>query len=782
MAKGRSMSSHSPQGSQRIANKIHDHLNNPETRQRLNERFAAAREQLTTSIGEAARIAGMSPEKARYVEVAGILSPGRSTPRPVNEHEGDTPDEQRISVGHRRYSLRQINRLIIMGDLMDYGFGMTDIGRYMHRDQNAVDSLVESIQASDPTTRLRAAESAYVERMLIPRLMYFTHSLLLGDVVDCSIALVLPVGDITTCRERISRVEDLSQVGPALVGWHSRSHPYCVLFMREPLMDDATRYVIRSVDDMCEAAGVTEAREQPTGAYLLIEREFAHLLDAPATGRPLADVEAPTGEAPNPRAVAYRLLRCLRQPADEARHVFGHSFSTVSDGMVYSSPEFMSDMTGDQLLTAIADLVVQLGNEQISKTTPRRGEWVFSAILVPDNPSRPPGKQSLVVRAQSKRSPHIVGVTKLTPGRNEGLSTYAALSGHMILRRAVDSADPAIADTGVDIEGAPGPTLAMPAVSSTGKVLAVLYVRAVYGKNGSTNDTFTANDQLLLRVIGHIIGGIVFSYRGNVLTRNRLREMIDQPKRVDRFLREFKTMNDFWSDLNTMLQRQQNAPSSVARATDAVDNDAPNPITMLAVDIEDHSTLINTYGSNTARHLIRAVGRRIASQPFVTSSPLIGAATGARNKIYHLYGDRFCLLLENASMTSAQSYARGLQHLISGSYSLEVTHVDETGHTVAAAAITLHKVGVRLAVVSYSGAKLGQMLQAATPPEPVTEHKTYEPVQYVLGGIMSVLDAGLSQAKQVGPGSIVWLDTATGFFVPLAKNDGDATPPTELHI
>lgn len=82
-------------------------------------------------------------------------------------------------------------------------------------------------------------------------------------------------------------------------------------------------------------------------------------------------------------------------------------------------------------------------------------------------------------------------------------------------------------------------------------------------------------------------------------------------------------------------------------------------------------------------------------------------------------------------------------------------------------------------MVSYSGAKLGQMLQAATAPEPITEHKTYEPVQYVLGGIMSVLDAGLSQAKQIGPGSIVWLDTAAGFFVPLAKNDGDATPSAE---
>ncbi len=40
-------------------------------------------------------------------------------------------------------------------------------------------------------------------------------------------------------------VEDLPLIGPSLVGWHSRNHPYCVLFMHEPRMDDPTRYEFR---------------------------------------------------------------------------------------------------------------------------------------------------------------------------------------------------------------------------------------------------------------------------------------------------------------------------------------------------------------------------------------------------------------------------------------------------------------------------------------------------------------------------------------------------------
>ena len=342
--------------SQRAAEKIHDHLSNASTRKRLNERFATAREQLTTSIGEAARIAGISPEKARYVDVSGVLAPGRS-----NQGEGDDAPHKK-PYGHRRYSLRQLNRLIIIGDLIDHGFNMSDIARYLNGDQQVVDTLIESIQASDLTTRLREAEATYVQRMLIPRFLYFTQCLLLGDVVDCSVGLVLPVGadaEERAGRELLTRVDDLPRVGPSLFGWHSRSHPYCVLYFHDPRLDDPTRYEMRSVDEMCREAGVAQACGQPTGAYLLIEREFAHLLHAASPNR---TPETPRGETPNPRAVAYRLLQFLRQPEDEASHSFGHSFSSMGDGMIYSSPEFMNEMNGDRLLTEITELVVRLGN------------------------------------------------------------------------------------------------------------------------------------------------------------------------------------------------------------------------------------------------------------------------------------------------------------------------------------------------------------------------------------------------------------------------------------
>lgn len=747
---------------QQIADQIHQHLRAGETRKRLNERFAFAREQLTTSIGDASRIANISPEKARYAETTGLLTPGRS-----QENKGGA---------HRRYSLGELNRLIVMGDLLSSGFSMSDIAHYLNRDKTTVDIIVDSIQASDIATRLRDAETVYLQRMLIPRLLYFAQCLLLGDVVDCSIALVLPVE--TTASDApsgipISRVDDLPLVGPSLVGWHSRSHPYCVFYMREPRMDDATRYEVKSVDEMCLEAGVRGASDLPTGAYLLIERDFARLLNVPFTGssRSESDMERGEGEKklPNPRAVAHRLLRLLQQPADDANHTFGHRYTTYGDGMVYSSPEFMSDMTGDILLTEISELVVQLGNMVKTDASSRRGHWIFAAILLPDNPSLPPGHQSLVVRAQSAQSPHAVGMTRLTPGKNEGLSTLAALSGHMLLRRAMDSTDAAVADAG--FEGEPGPALALPIVSTNGRVQAVLYIRSKYEDHTSTHETFTFDDQLLLRVIGHIIGGVVSGYRGNYLARNELAEMIKKPRYVDRFFEEFNSANAFWVDLEAALQGRIDTRATAKETRKAASGSgSAKPITLLAIDIDSHSNIVNSHGSNTARNLIRAIGRRIAGQPLLTSSPLMGAPDRTRNNLYHMYGDRFFLLLENIPLNDALTYADNLRELLSGSYTLETSRT--TGNqTGLGTKVKLDKITVRIAVISYDSETLNKLLASVTPEKRDIPTQPHEPVQYIISVITSALDAGLNQGKQIGPGTIMYLDTDRSLFRELSLDD-----------
>jgi DNA-binding transcriptional MerR regulator/GGDEF domain-containing protein len=764
---------------QTISDKIHEHLRNTTTRKRLSERFTSARDQLTTTIGEAAKLANISPEKARYAEMIGILSPGRSRESKGDENKGSP---------HRRYSLGELNRLIVMGDLIEHGFSMTDIAHFLSRERSSTDIMLDSIQAPDLAARLRKAESAYLQRMLIPRLLYFAQCLLLGDVVDCSIALILPVAeDASQARPRFSvtHADDLPLAGPSLVGWHSRSHPYCVLYMREPRMDDATRYELRSVDELCQEAGVADAQGHPTGAYLLIEPEFARLLYAATTVRARADAEAQSADAerdklPNPRAVAYRLLRYLQAPPDETvgagdedEYVAGHRYASFGEGMVYSSPEFMSDMTGDRLLTQITELVIRLGNAESATTSSRRGRWIFSAILTPDNLYLPPGQQSLVVTAQSKMSPHTVGVTRFTPGKNEGLSTLAALSGHMLLRRAIESTDAAVADAGFEDE--PGPALALPVLGSYGRALAVLYIRSKYDKNTSTHQTFADDDQMLLRVI-------VSGYRGNYLARDVLAEMIKQPRSVDRFFQEFKSANAFWVDLETALRGASSAKEtrkSTSTSTSTSASRATHPITLIAIDIDGHSNIFNEYGNNTARNLLRAVGRRIASQPLLTGGALMstGASERVRKNLYHLYGDRFCLLLENFSREDAELYAANLREMLSGDYTLEISRA--TGSQAAPVTkFKIHEVSVRLALISYDSESLRRLLGPVVAGGRPIAGLVDEPVQYVISLIMNALDAGLNQGKQVGLGAIMYLDTTRGLFRQLPVEADEDRPPT----
>lgn len=759
-------------GGQPVTAKIHEHLQDATTRQQLKVHFAAVREQLTTSIGEAAKLANVSAEKARYAESIGILAPARS-------------DESKGAAAHRRYNLGELNRLVVMSNLIDNGFSMNDIATYLEQELASVDALVESLQVSDPMTRLQEAETAYRQRMLYPRLLHFAQCLLLGDVVDCSMAIVLPVEQegqdervAKLPRPQIHRVEDLPQVGPSLVGWQLRGHPYCVLYMSAPRMDDATRYELYPIDDLC--APDVNVNDFPTGAYLLVERDFARrysLTRAPVS-RPRADADTMGSDKdktpPNPRAVAYRLLRRLRLPADETHHIFGHSSATDGDGMIYNSPKSAEDITGDRLLTDLANMIVELGTAPEAGVSNQRAEWIFSAILLPDDLSRPISKQSLVVTVQSKKSPHIPGVTRLSPGSNAGLSTAAALSGHMLLRQVMDSTDAAIADAGV--EGDPGPAVALPILSLYGRMLAVLYVRAAHGKEVTVERTFTPDDQLLLRVLAYIIGGIVFTYQGSELPGDVLSRMIAQPRSVDRFFQEFLSANSFWQDLGKTLRNR----------SDQMKTGALDPLTLIAIDIDGFTDVINTHGLNVARHLMRAVGKRLEQKIKFTSIPAL--TPRPRANLYYIYGDRFYLLLDGSGWDVARNYARTVRELLAGDYAIEVTRMNAV-RAVAVGTTGIDEVRVRIVVVTYEGGQLSRLIthandashNAPAPYSSSSANQSHDPVQNLVNDITSALDAGIIQAKQSDPrqsdprqkdrGVILYLDGEKGMFRRLEDSD-----------
>ncbi len=160
---------------------------------------------------------------------------------------------------------------------------------------------------------------------------------------------------------------------------------------------------------MCREAGVAYVDDHPTGAYLLIEREFvlscarfhraARAFEStPARG----DTEKKTCKS---TSSGLSFLAALAAARRRRHHIFGHRYSSAGDGMIYSAPEFSSDMTGDRLLTEITELVVRFGNEMKTAASSQRGRWIFSAISCQITPPCRLGSRVWWLRRRAKIHP-----------------------------------------------------------------------------------------------------------------------------------------------------------------------------------------------------------------------------------------------------------------------------------------------------------------------------------------------------------------------------------------
>lgn len=777
---------------QEISKKIHAIFRDPETRSRLNHTLATAREKLTTSIGDVADLAGITPAQARYAETIKILNPNRRNQANIR--------------AHRRYSLNELNRLIITAELLRHNFSMSDIKEFLTHETSTIQELIEESSQLDLPTRLRQAEEAYLQRMLTPRLLYFAQCLLLGDIFSGAYALFLPMATRPSTLPRITSVTDLPTLGPSLVGWHSRSRPYCVLYMNEPTTDNPSRYEIRSVDELCGLTPEAASKDELTGAYLIIEKEFVQILDQQST-RP-SRIEKDAGEIPaNPNMVARRILRFFQQDHVSEHHFFGQDYSGAYDGMIYSSPEFMSHLTGDTLLTKVAELIVRLGAVNVRTA---RQFWTFCNILLPEETTMelPVAQQSLVVVAQSKNSPHRIGITRLAPGTQEGIALRAANSGHAIIRRNIRENDTTIAYNDVESSpGAIGNAMAMPVLDGDARPLAVIYVRAnipsdvavtrpaavstplggtTMVKNAKTKtepaaaitgsapeEVFDINDQLLLRMLGHMVGDFVASYRARYLTRESLRLMIEWPRMIDSFFRDFKSVNAFRSDMDDALSKAKAAlaPQSANQpvAEDIAEGELGRsdedevvsiPLTLIAVDINQHSRYVNENGNNSARHLVREVGRRITEQLRMPNRELSAAQQKGSARLYHIDGDRYYVLLRAASSIQARTYAESIFKVLNKPYQLQIRRMSGN-QEITVGKLSLD-VKVRLAVTIYDRDDLDLLLR------PV------KGADDIVSALMRTLNQGLYAGTQIvsdNTSVIMLLNNQTGTFEDVAPKD-----------
>lgn len=673
----------------------------------LHERLKDVSTQVNTSIGQAAKIVGISETQLRYWEEKSdsLLSPRRS----LTEGAGKKRQGQRL------YSVNDLKRLIVIKELLAQSFSLANIALLMQVAGDLIehDLNLESPQAQQPAQgimeRISQAEPALFWRFFVPRVMYIAACLLFEGQPGGDTGLFLPVRVSPAPLEsvEIAAPKDLARLGKTLVGWRQRDYSfYTFVYNQGVVPDSPERYQLHALDELAPGGLVANA-------YLVLEQRLASLIKKT---RPVAV------------RTALRLLHALQDSA-----VDWYPFlEKNTDYMVYHAPSFINPTLGDPSLTGLAEAVVSLGGKRAGSAEPL---WRFCCFLVPRDPTVPLHQRSLIVKAQSEQSPHISGETVLLAGPQASLCQRAYQSGHIIYRPHITAEDTAIAAR--DDEGPIKSAIAVPIAGADGQSAAVLYAVS------DEPNAFGEEDHVLLRIIERMAGELLLTDNARSLFTENLKEIIERPGVIDGFFKEFASENDFMTTLETLLSR-------VAHASTPFLDD----LSFIAIDLDKHTLIGDTFGEWASRDLIRAVGQRIHGQMRVlTKKP-------EAIYVYRIFGDRFYLMLQDVSREKAIDLAEELRRSLKLPYQINASRSSHEQASPTNTMLTLRHITARLGVTSYQFPTLKGMLERD--PE----------VANVRAKMARALDEALDLGKGVGGDRVIAWDPGVGLVPwPQAVNE-----------
>ncbi len=706
--------------------KMKSHLREPSIQSLLRQRLNAAQQHLTTGISQVAEITDTSEVQLRYWENLGLLSPVRTS---TSTHSGQ-----------RRYSLQEFARLLIIKELLGQSYLLTDIAAFMKNESLFIENLLNEVASQreineehslNILNRISRAEEALFWRIFVPRVMYLSICLLFERVISSDVGLLLPVQDFRAHIEKVAiqHIDDLPNLGEVLLGWHSRSYPFCTFLVRKlPMLNPSKRYMLISLD------WPLNKDISPKSTYLIVEERFVHLLE---------------GTSDNARQVAGRFLKFLQETTSNWRPFL------QSDGdFFYHSPDFKDYSIGDRFQNEMAERLIQLGGIGKVDQKPR---WRFCCVLLPNELLVPLKERSLVVQAQSKGSPHRIGETSLPPNEQRSISIKAYQSGNIIYRPSVAEQEPDIA--WLKREGSVRSAIAVPIERKYGQPVGVLYIAS------DESDAFSAVDQLLLRLIGRIMAEHVLTYQARSLLVERLSEVAAHPQVVDKFFSEFPLESEFISNLEKLLEQVKLRAwreTEVSEDHLAIDEKPFHHLSFIAVDIDNSTALSTKYGGDRAlRNLVFSVGQRI--QEWLDQDRTISEDI----RLYRVYADRFCLLLKDVTLEQAERYACQLQKTLQDlPYQIEPARISRDQRIPPGNVIAL-ELSVRLGVTGYTFERLQQIVSKA------------QKVPNVRVKLTRSLDEALSVGKQAGGGNITVWDIQSGKLI-FSRNDevvNDQTNP-----
>lgn len=677
-------------------------LQNREVQERVRQRMLEARSRASVTISVASNLSGFTESQLREWDKRGFLQTDRTTPATEGK-------------GHRQYTPQDLDKLMLMRELINRGYSLSDIlpnidflWKQVAGNQVAEQALSEMANARESRLaseverlpidiRAERADEEYFWRYFVAQVLRLSLLLITEDTPGTIAGLILPV-EGPDSRQRITSPFDVPRAGPSLVGWLDENQLIFASFDPAPSFEvpsdfrvetlpgwDETAYPSPIVITQRKARPLTVTKEQVASIQRMIELVYRHIADwQPGFG--------------------YRAHDLL----DHATNYWLHS--TIND----------------TLISRLMDRIVELGGQEDSHS-----RWTFCDMFLPKDPTLPKQQRTLTVRAYSKESPARTTWMELTQDR-PGLTYRAYQSGQIICRPHFFMKDALLAYQETEPSTRSG--IAIPLGSADGMIAGAIYIAS------DEVDAFTLADQRALRLLMRMVEELLAAYQGRVFVSEDLSEAIAKPRVVDSFFADFLSEEDFINEFEALLTNmlEQEDPKELEG----------KEVSFIVIDIDNQSTLAVKYGDRATRNLCREVGLKLLDHPSLTSDP-------KNRKVYHIAADRYYLKLVGMSLDDARNLAEQLRMLLKNDYRVDIRRAGNPLTTQEM--LVLQNVTVRLGVLNWSYLKLKKLLERS--------EKTENAVAQVRAIIFGNFEQALKLGQAEGGDCVISWDTGVWGYI-----------------
>jgi DNA-binding transcriptional MerR regulator/GGDEF domain-containing protein len=684
-----------------IEKSVEDYLQEYETQVHIRETMQRVRAETTVTIGRAANLFGFTENQLRDWEERELLRPTRH------------------ANGQRHYSYADLDKLAIIRALIDARYSPSaippDIEDMWKKialpspQQHLLSLSANNEQKANFERRLEQNLQLNFWRYYIPRILRLALSLVTENKNTVA-GIVLPHTYPTISLLGL-KSEDISKVGMSLFGWSGQNGYFTTFLDPSPAFEYHTDFKIVSIQD--------EKTFPDERTLIVVERQMQTMN---LTSEVVATI--------------HRLLEPIYTSFDEWSPAFSQSMYDVW----LPVPNFQRDIYApDVLFNKFADTIVMLGGMD-DEGLPR---WHNSCILLAKDSLLPLDQRALVIRAISQNAPEKLGETFYSADLHH-FSVRAFQSSHVLYQRGTS-----YRENGSGEEHA---RLAMPIGSEGGQPLGVLYI------SGNVPDAFNENDLRVLRLVSRVLEDLLKGDAiGKQIVRN-LSECIVKPEVIDRSFIDFGSESEFVQDFENLLADIKEGRIDIVDDTVLEEGKDATPgdekwVSCVAIDVDKLGSLANKYGDLVVRNLCREVGLRIQGQ----FHALIRKPDTC--KIYHVYRDRFYILMKGIGSKQSLEDAQRLHDALRRPYRINGTRVYLEEATLPEGMVDLYNITARLSVTSYQYEKLLDIINRY-----LQEYPLAGAIREVRKKVTSSFNDVLKMAMDVGGDTVLSWDHEAKIF------------------